>query len=69
MTQAVRFEVAGWSQELRLRQELELAVKYPFEADWRAHGDPAIARWLWAHPDGGEGVDALLKAYRERCKE
>ena len=69
LAQAVRFEVAGWSQELQLRQELGLPAKYPFESDWRVHGEPAISRWLWTHPSGGEGVDALLDSYRQRCGE
>ena len=46
-------------------------VRYGFEAGVAEAPDSGaeqvIEGWLWNHPRGGEGVDALVEAYRGRC--
>lgn len=69
--EALHREASAYALEIRLRDHFGLgrASFIDLEAAYRRGGEPAILAWLEAHPEGGAGVDALLRSYRERCEE
>jgi hypothetical protein len=74
--EALRAEATALSLELQLRRELAVAkgrIEYQFEAPyWAAVPDERerlILDYLWAHPNGAPGIDALAAGYAKRCRE
>jgi hypothetical protein len=75
VAEALLAEARALDRELAARRALGVrdpVVVYELAAEWAEADEDArvavIADWLEAHPDGGPGVDALGRAFRDRCE-